>query len=202
MSLHCCGLVNFACQRLQDKAGSTSKDATSSYKIAIGTTYYESPERWTSQGQPDAPPADIYAFAMVMTWCITGKLVLPEHVDWGPTNKARRISGCDTNWVSRVTSGERPELPVEARDLSTYKDSIEKCWNQDPRRRPSSAAVAEEHLGRLKQLRYPAGVPQSPVWPQKGAAIEAEFENGFGSQPAASSASLLDRGIKESAPKQ
>eukprot|EP00971_Amphidinium_carterae_P205459 4077482-Amphidinium_carterae.1 len=109
-----------------------------------------SPERWRNPSQSAEPPADIYAFAMVMTKCITGQLSLPTNGESGPRVDFRGESDYDMNWVVRIYAGERPELAPGTRDLDTYEPMILQCWSFYPMQRPSSAAVAEEHLERLK----------------------------------------------------
>eukprot|EP00971_Amphidinium_carterae_P308923 6138513-Amphidinium_carterae.1 len=145
-----------------DVETSTSFTTSSSRAIAEGTYKYMSPERLRDLPNSDAPAADIYSFAMVMVKCITAELVLRHNAEYGhPVEQGRRQSNPDfkhTSWVIRIYAGERPELPIGTRDLQTYQSSIENCWNGNPNQRPSSQAVAAEHLKRLKELRQLDGV--------------------------------------------
>eukprot|EP00971_Amphidinium_carterae_P326547 6457409-Amphidinium_carterae.3 len=125
----------------------SSSATTSSSKVAEGTYRYMSPER-LKDSNSDSPAADVYAFAMVMTKCVIGKLFMPSN-----GSRPHLVGGMDLNWVYRIYNGERPELPIGTRDLETYRTSIENCWESDPTRRPSSKVLAEEHLKCLKGLR-------------------------------------------------
>jgi len=122
----------------------------SSCPVAEGTFKYMPPERLRNKEGSESPAADMYAFAMVMLFCITGSgLSLPRHRKHGPT----WIGELDTEWVVRIVEGERPALPPGTRDMNTYEDDIQACWDADAASRPTSSHLAAEHLKRLKLLR-------------------------------------------------
>eukprot|EP00971_Amphidinium_carterae_P303003 6020521-Amphidinium_carterae.1 len=134
---------------MQETSSSVVTSSSSSKACVEGTYRYMSPERLTDSNS-DHPAADIYSFAMVMTMCIAGRLVLQSD-----GQRTKLVDGMDFNWVVRIAKGHRPELPSGTRDLETYKAYIEECWHGDPTQRPSSEVVAKQHLHRVKQLRLP-----------------------------------------------
>eukprot|EP00971_Amphidinium_carterae_P185269 3679023-Amphidinium_carterae.1 len=123
--------------------------SATNFRVAEGTHHYMSPERLEGTPHANAPPADIYAFAMVMVKCLTGALRLPGH------STSALVCGVDTAWLVRVMNDERPDLPADTRDMAVYERSIRQCWMSEPTERPTGLEVAKLHLTRLKQLRHP-----------------------------------------------
>eukprot|EP00971_Amphidinium_carterae_P062700 1241045-Amphidinium_carterae.1 len=104
-----------------------------------------------------------------MVNCITAELVLPRDEAQGHVTELQRRQpklDVNTSWIIRIYSGERPALLIETRDVSTYKASIEKCWTFEPAERPSSEVVAQQHLDRVKKLRF-KGLAQNPEVPAR-----------------------------------
>eukprot|EP00971_Amphidinium_carterae_P288492 5728242-Amphidinium_carterae.1 len=163
-----------------DMQETSSSATTSSSKVAEGTYRYMSPERLRDSNS-DSPAADIYAFAMVMTKCIIGRLAMRSN---GEKSQLCR-GGLDGQWVYRIAKGDRPELPSGIPDLGTYKTSIEKCWESDPAKRPSSEVVAAEHLKRLKELRTLDSVSceLEPSWSTANRQQEAELHSSTNETP-------------------
>jgi hypothetical protein len=71
---------------------------------------------------------DVYSFAMVCIEVLTGEL---------PYSKV-----ADHEVYKKVLAAERPELPNYCHPL--LKGLIERCWNQDPRKRPNFDVICAE----------------------------------------------------------
>ncbi|KAI0728846.1 kinase-like domain-containing protein [Fomitopsis betulina] len=91
------------------------------------------PEKFGLSSAVPSREGDVYAFAMVMWEVFTGKVPFP---DARPNGKVVRI----------ITSGTRPDYPVEAVSLG-LSDGVwsvmKECWAADPTMRPTiSQAIA------------------------------------------------------------
>ena len=65
----------------------------------------------------------------------------------------------DTVVRHQVTRGERPTLPAEAQDAisedsiaADLAEAMQACWLQEPRQRPTFAAISAKLLGQAQTL--------------------------------------------------
>ncbi|KAG0580357.1 hypothetical protein KC19_4G167800 [Ceratodon purpureus] len=79
---------------------------------------------------------DVYSFAMVCYEILTGQV--PFHEISNPNQVKRKI-----------LNGDRPQLPDHC-PLKQLKTLIEECWNQEPVKRPTFAAICK----RLRWIKY------------------------------------------------
>ena len=78
----------------------------------------------------ESKAADVFAFGMLAVEVFTGKIPFEEQ-----KNEAV---------VLRISQGDRPEMPGNARDIGLTPeiwDLLERCWRQDPKKRPAMRDV-------------------------------------------------------------
>ena len=81
----------------------------------------------------ESKAADVFAFAMLAVEIYTGKVPFPEQ----PPAMA----------ASRVLKGERPEMPEDAVRLgltTEIREFLERCWDQNPGKRPTTKEVVKK----------------------------------------------------------
>lgn len=118
----------------------------------IGTANYIPPEIWEKYLYTSA--GDIYAFSMIVYEIMTLTV---------PFEKVPFLLICQ-----KVKEGERPAFKYY---IDEYKDLIERCWSQNPEKRPTFSEIVEE-------LRNNAGFITSDV-----NAYENDFELNFKAPP-------------------
>ena len=87
----------------------------------------------------ESKPADIFAFGMLVIEVLTGK---PPFEGCSEPGAARRI-----------LRGDRPELPQNAGDVdltNPMRDFIQRCWREDPAKRPEIDEVVTTWEGFLQ----------------------------------------------------
>jgi serine/threonine protein kinase len=127
--------------------------------------------RWLSpeilQGRAAAPPADVFAFGVVLWELLSWEL------PWGTTGP----------WVivGALGAGERPPIPprselpgppgtAEWEGLDGYLALMQRCWAQEPEDRPSFEAIINELEGMAPPLPPSAdSPPQTPLSPSSTA---------------------------------
>lgn len=92
-----------------------------------GTPDYMAPEIWSKSEYSKA--SDVYAFGMIVFEIMT---------------KNNIFDGVNYNFLKmhEVCNGYRPEFKVKIPD--SYRNLIERCWSQDPKKRPSFDEILEE----------------------------------------------------------
>ena len=129
---------------------------------SVGTSRWLAPEINTPTRKGGSMPvmeskaADVFAFAMFAVEVFTGKIPFEEH-----KNEAV---------VLRISQGNRPEIPGNARDTgltSEIWNLLESCWQQDPKKRPTMTDVVnrwQKFVGDDDDLTVFLGcVPTTPV---------------------------------------
>lgn len=114
-------IADFGLSKIDEMYGSISQSSAN----IKGTLMYMPPEAYDGKA---VAASDVYAFAMIVYEIVTlekpfkdiGQLVL----------------------MSKIAKGERPEFKYTIPD--SYKDLIERCWDQNPSARPTFAEITEE----------------------------------------------------------
>jgi serine/threonine protein kinase len=92
-----------------------------------GTVCYAAPEQWAEFG-PHTTKTDVFSFGLVLYEIITGRSVFGELSHW--------------QVLKRMRARNLPTLPEEFGAL--MQKLIARCWSQDPRDRPSFAAIFDQ----------------------------------------------------------
>jgi hypothetical protein len=106
------------------------------------------PSKSSSKPLTSSKPADVFAFAMLAVEVFTGKVPFG-----GMKNEAAVIS---------IANGKRPEKPPAAEELGLTADMwrfIEKCWNQNPSKRPNITEVVDAWEGFINRYVLSFGSP-------------------------------------------
>lgn len=113
-------LNNVGCSYITDLGLSKPIDKADDGQV-FGVLPYVAPE--VLQGQPYTQASDIYSFGMIMYEIITG---LPPFHEYAH----------DPALGARICTGSRPQFQIKIPQL--LEDLIKRCWNADPKQRPSA----------------------------------------------------------------
>lgn len=103
-----------------------SKSSTTTFGSIKGTPKYMSPEIWRNAEYSKA--SDVYAFSLILYEVITNEQ---------PFNDFNFFEIC-----LKVIQSYRPKFPKEIPE--SYKNLIEKCWDQDPQKRPTFIEILDQ----------------------------------------------------------
>jgi len=108
--------------------GQMVSDGTSRPK---GTPLYMAPEVWL--GQPFNEKADVYSFGIVLWELLTREPAFAHHNSIEEFKKAITVNG------------ERPPIPNNC--IASLKLLMQRCWDQDPHKRPYFPEIVESLHG-------------------------------------------------------
>lgn len=112
----------------------------------IQNPLWTAPEILSGKKSKLTPEADVYAFGVILWELMTRQVPYVSSIDF-----KKKEMNVKFQQIDRVKKGERPAipggLPAVAREL------IERCWHQDPRKRPKFSEIA-----RVLTDNFPASV--------------------------------------------
>ena len=139
-------IADFGLARIRGSMSATFSAAARPGAHSVGTLLWMAPEVMAGGSVGEA--SDVYSFGMVLFELLARRLPFE--------------SAANQDHVVRVLveRGERPTLPAEAQDAAAdnpiaadLAEAMQMCWVQEPRQRPTFAAMSTKLLGQAQLLR-------------------------------------------------
>lgn len=105
----------------------------------IGAPLYMAPELYDEDEKHFGPGIDVYAFAIIAYEIMTGKEPFTEN---GKPISIMKLS-------RKLMNGERPKFTENSGVSKKMRDLIERCWCEDPMKRPPFSEIFKELAGDL-----------------------------------------------------
>ncbi|KAI5064100.1 hypothetical protein GOP47_0020770 [Adiantum capillus-veneris] len=140
---------------------STGKPTGGFYKKnMVGTLLYMAPEVLRKQVQTEK--SDVYGFAVTINELATGVLPYTDRRTEAQAHTVLEMNYTEQQLTVAITSGLRPVLADAQWGIpSSLSSLIERCWNDDPKLRPSFHDILEElhrictdlNMGRIRDVK-------------------------------------------------